>query len=77
MCEAGATFSQDFKISVFIPPILGLNVVDPTANKIQSVTANLAQNSSNEVFSNDETNLVLNDVVRDHQQIILQTLVIK
>ena len=75
--EAGASFSQDFKLTVFIPPMVGLNITDPSAPKVQAVSGDLVQTSTSEVFSNNETNLVMSDVVRDHQQIILKTLVIK
>jgi Na+/phosphate symporter len=77
ICYAGGTFTQEFRLSVYIPPIIGLNVDSQLKANNALLGTNLGANSTDEVFSNSETNFTSINTVREHQQIVLRTLVVK
>ncbi len=69
-CLAGGSFTGNFRISMTIPAIIGVNVPDPNAPKPPLI---LAEN----VVSSMETQLTEMMVVRENQNIHLQTLVVR
>lgn len=77
ICYAGGTFTQEFRLSVYIPPIIGLNIESPLKANNTLFGTNLGANSTDQVFSNSETNFTSVDTVRANQQIVLRTLVVK
>lgn len=74
LCFAAGSFSESFQLSVTIPAIIGLNVPDPNA-PVQSM--NTPVSLVNLVNSNTETQLIELATVRDHQNIMLRTLVVR
>ncbi len=72
-CFAGGSFTGTFKISVTIPAVLGLNVPDPNAPIAEKTPLLLAKN----IVSSMDAQLIEEMVVRQHQNIHLQTLVVR
>jgi len=74
LCLAAGSFTEGFQLSVTIPAVIGLNVPDPNA-PVHSM--NTPVSLKDLVSSNTETQLVELAMVRDHQNIMLRTLVVR
>jgi hypothetical protein len=74
LCFAAGSFNESFQLSVTIPAVIGLNVPDPNA-PVQSM--NTPVSLKDLVNSNTETQLIELATVRNHQNIMLRTLVVR
>lgn len=64
--QAAQNFSETFTLSVTIPAVIGLNVPIPEES-----------DQTQSVVSNTETDVILEDAIRDHQKVTLKTVVVK